>query len=174
MRFNDLEIRPPKKTDSPKAYLDFICAIIEENTYILIDKKPTLKEETAWFKERLKSISLNQEICLTAWDGKKVVANCQAIKDKWKDEKNVHLGIAIDKDYRGHGLGEFLLKELVRRAKKKLRPKNIYLKVFSDNNAAKGLYQKVGFRKIAHFPEWTYHKGKFVGHDVVLLSEWKE
>jgi hypothetical protein len=60
MRFNDLEIRPPKKSDSAKAYLNFISDIVDEDIYILIDKKPTLKEETRWLKERIKKIDKNR------------------------------------------------------------------------------------------------------------------
>ena len=103
MRFNDLEIRPPKKTDSPKAYLDFICAIIEENTYILIDKKPTMKEQKAWFAQRLSNVKKRREIFLTVWDGKIHVGNCHATKDLWKDNQNVAMGLAIKKAYRGKG-----------------------------------------------------------------------
>ena len=174
MRFNGLEIRPPKKSDSASSYLNFISKVIAEDGYILIDKIPTLAEERIWLKERLKNIWAKEEICLTIWDGKKVVGNSQAIKDRWKENTNVHVGIAIDRDYRGQGLGEMLLGEVIKQAKKKLKPKNIYLRVFSDNKVAKSLYKKLGFRKIAHFPEWTLHRGKYVGHDIMLLSEWKE
>lgn len=174
MRFNDLEIRPPKKSDSAKAYLNFISDIVDEDIYILIDKKPTLKEETRWLKERIKKISSKEELCSTIWDGKRVVGNSQAIKDRWKEDRNVHVGIAISKKYRAMGLGELLLREIIMQTKKQFKPKNIYLRVFSDNKIAKSLYKKIGFRKIAHFPEWTLHKGKFVGHDIMLLSEWKE
>lgn len=45
MRFGELDIRPPRKSDSVKAYLDFIGELIGEDTFILINKKPTLKEQ---------------------------------------------------------------------------------------------------------------------------------
>ena len=174
MRFNDLEIRPPKKSDSVLAYLDFINALIDENAYILINKKPTFKEQKKWVNERLENAKQKREIFLGVWDGSRHVGNCIAAKDRWKEEENIHVGLALSKDYRGRGLGEFLLRETILLAKKNFKPRNIYLRMFSDNKIAKRLYQKVGFRKIAHFPEWTYHNGKYVGHDYMLLKEWSE
>lgn len=174
MRFEDLEIRSPKKSDSPKLYLDFINSLIDEDLFLLIDEKPTLIQERDWLKTRLKNISNGTELCLSVFDGKKLVANAQAIRDKWKEKNNVALGLAISKSHRGLGLGEYLLRSIISLALKKFKPKNIYLRVFSDNKIAKSLYKKVGFRKIAHFPSWTLHKGKYVGHDYMLLKKFEE
>lgn len=170
MRFKGIEIRPPKKDDSVKAHRDHISELIKEGTFILIDKIPTMKEEEKWVKERLDNVKYGREIFLTAWDGKKHVGSCHATKDRWKDKGNVAVGISVRAGYRGMGLGEKLLRETIKLAKKKFKPKNIYLRVFADNRVAKSLYRKVGFRTIAHFPSWTLHKGKYVGHDYMLLK----
>ncbi len=174
MRFKGLEIREPKKSDSPKLYLDFINDIIEEDGFILINEKPTFNEEKKWLTDRIKNISNGSELCLSVFDLEKVVGNAQAIRDKWKDSGNVHLGIAISRNYRGIGLGEKLLRLLIVKTQLKFNPKNIYLRVFSDNKIAKNLYRKVGFRKIAHFPNWTKHKGKYVSHDYMVLKKFEE
>lgn len=170
MRFNGLDIRPPRKGDPVRAYRDFICGLIDEDVFIVIDRKPTMKEERAWLEAKLKSIRNGDHVFLTAWDGKRHVGNCEARRDLWKERGNVSIGLAIRKGYRGKGLGEKLLRETIRLAKKRFRPKNIYLRVFSDNKIAKSLYRKVGFRTIARFPAWTLHKGRYVGHDYMLLE----
>jgi RimJ/RimL family protein N-acetyltransferase len=171
MRFKGLEIRPPRKTDRAAAYRDFICELIDEEVFIVVDKKPTMKEERAWLDAKLKGIRKGDQLFLSAWDGERNAGSCEARRDQWKESGNVSLGLAIRKDYRGIGLGEKLLRQMIRMAKKKFRPKNIYLRVFSDNKVAQNLYRKVGFRKIAHFPSWTLHKGKYIGHDYMLLKE---
>ncbi len=171
MRFKGLEIRPPKKTDSPAAYRDFICGLIDEDVFIVVDRKPTMKEERAWLSAKLKGIRRGDQLFLTAWDGRMHAGNCEARRDLWKERGNVSIGLSIRKEYRGIGLGEKLLRETIMLAKKRFRPKNIYLRVFSDNKIAKRLYRKVGFRRIARFPGWTLHKGRYVGHDYMLLKE---
>lgn len=170
MRFKGLEIRPPRKTDRPEGYRDFICELIDEDVFIVIDRKPTLKEERGWLDAKLAGIRKGNQVLLTAWDGDAHAGNCEARRDSWKERGNVSIGLAVRKKYRGIGLGEKLLRETIRLAKTKFRPKNIYLRVFSDNKVAQNLYRKVGFRRIARFPAWTLHKGRYVGHDYLLLK----
>ncbi len=170
MRFKGLEIRPPRKTDHPAAYRDFICGLIDEDVFIVVDRKPTMKEERAWLDAKLKGIRRGDQLFLTAWDGRRHAGNCEARRDLWKERGNLSIGLAVRKEYRGIGLGEKLLRETILLAKKRFRPKNIYLRVFSDNKVAKNLYRKVGFREMAHFPAWTLHKGKYVGHDYMVLK----
>lgn len=171
MRFKGLDIRPPRRSDPVEAYLGFICGLIDEEAYIVVDKKPTMKEEKAWLDERLRLIKKGEEIFLTAWDGKTHAGNCSARRNRGKEKGNIELGIAVVKAYRGRGLGEKLLRETIRLAEKRFEPKNIYLRVFSDNKIAQSLYRKVGFRRIAHFPAWTLHRGRYVGHDYMLLRK---
>lgn len=160
-KFNGLEIRQIRKTDSVRAYLDFISELIDEGTYLSINKKPTMAEQKKWVNERRDGTRNNTSVFLSVWDGKKHVANCEGKKGRWKESGNVLLGIAILKKYRGKGLGEKLLREIILLSKKKLKPKNIYLNVFAKNKIALSLYRKVGFRELARFPKWYKHKGKY-------------
>jgi ribosomal-protein-alanine N-acetyltransferase len=56
--------------------------------------------------------------------------------------------IAVDKDYRGKGLGRQLLENLLKQAKERCIH-SITLEVRSSNEAARMLYQSVGFIQIA-------------------------
>jgi ribosomal protein S18 acetylase RimI-like enzyme len=171
MRFKGLEIRPPGRADPVRAYLDFIGELVDEDTFILVDRKPTMKEEEAWVDGKLRGIRAGREVALAAWDGTTLAGICEAKRDLWKERGNVGMGLAVRRAYRGRGLGEKLLRETIRLAKKRFRPRNIYLRVFSDNKIAKSLYRKAGFRELAHFPSWTLHRGKYLGHDYMLLKE---
>jgi RimJ/RimL family protein N-acetyltransferase len=171
MRLEEIEIRTPRKSDPVKAYLDFISELIDEDPYILINKKPTMKEQKKWFAERLRKIRNGELVSLTAWDGKKLVANSEASRDRGKDRDNVGMGLAVSKGYRGWGLGEKVLRALITLAKRKLKPHNIYLTVYSENKIARRLYGKVGFRMLARFPNWTLHRGKYRDHLYLILKK---
>ena len=166
-----IEIRPIKKTDSVQASLDFICELINEEVYILYNKKPTLKEEKKWFNDKLNELKYNQQVALTVWDGKKLVGICDAKKGRMKEVDNTLIGIAILKAYRGRGLGEKLIRAIIKLAKKKLKPKNIYLSAFAENKVALNLYKKVGFKEFARFQKWMKHNGKYYDSVYMLLKK---
>ncbi|MBI5046661.1 GNAT family N-acetyltransferase [Candidatus Micrarchaeota archaeon] len=164
-----IEIRELTKSDSLKAkqFIHFVSELVYEDTYLLIDKLPSLKFEKAWLKDKLKSIQSSNRVLLCAWHGKNLIGYCDAGREKYKNRNNVGIGLCVSKDFRGKGLGEKLLRAVIRLAKKKLKPKNIYLSVYSENKPAIALYKKLGFKEFARFPNWTLHKGKY--HDSIYM-----
>ncbi len=167
-----VEIVQLNKKISTKAILNFINQIIEENLYITYDKKVTLAQEEKWKKEKLEIIKNNEAIILFAVCNKKVVASLEARRERGKMRENVCCGIVIAKDFRGAGLGEYILQLLIKEAKRKLKLKNIYLIVFAENKPAIALYKKLGFTKLlARYPKWLKHKGKYIDQLVLLLVD---
>jgi ribosomal protein S18 acetylase RimI-like enzyme len=81
-------------------------------------------------------------------------------------------GITIKNGYRGIGLGKHLMKEIIKLAKKELKPKPkiIRLSVFPTNKAAIGLYKKLGFKKVAKIPKQIQYKEKLVDEIIILLK----
>ena len=155
------------KKSPTKWFLDYINIIVAEDTFLLHTRKMTLKQEEEWKKNTIKSVKAGKEIYLAAIYGKRVVGSCSATKNAGRESDNVVIGIAISKDFRREGLGEFLMRKTIAEAKKKLKPKNIYLHVAKPNKPAKKLYEKVGFREMAIFPKWMKYKGKY--HDVIWM-----
>lgn len=63
---------------------------------------------------------------------------------------SIHLGmIIVDSARRGQGLGTAFLRMVLTYARDILGMKRVTLRVFDHNAAAKGCYQKVGFREAA-------------------------
>ncbi len=164
-------IRPIRKTDRAEAFLDFISELIDEDTYLLVNKKPTLKEERIWLSNKRTAIKDKKEIAFTAWDGRILAGICDAKRGPFKQGDNVLLGIALRKKYRGQGLGEKLLRLTIASVKKMFKPKNIWLSVYRDNEVAQRLYKKVGFRTFARLPEWIKHKGRYLDEHYMILSK---
>ena len=147
---------------SVKALQSYINGIIAENAYIMMNKKATYSEEKKWKQDSLTGMKKGQKINLIALSGKRVVASFDARKGLWKDSCNVSMGASVAKDFRHGGLGEFMLRTIVKKARQKFKPKNIYLSVFGPNKPARTLYEKVGFRKMAVFPKWIKHEGNYI------------
>lgn len=167
-----VEVVQFNKNIPTSAFLKFINDIIDEDIYILHNKKYTLGEEEKWKREKLKAIKKNECVGLVALSGKRVVASLEARRERCKLSDNVSCGVAVSRDFRGVGLGERMLRTLIAEAKKKLKPKNIYLTMIAKNKPAFSLYKKVGFRKIiGRHPKWFRHKGRYLDQLTLLLVE---
>jgi len=146
--------------EDPRELQMFINSFVAGRDYLLMDKKVTLKEEKEWLKSTSKAVKSGKQIYLRAIHDGKMVASCTAVKGRYKEKGNVLLGIAVKNAFRGKGLGRVMLSEVIKRAKKKWRPHNIYLSYMKGNKRAKMLYESMGFKEFAVFPKWYDHYGK--------------
>jgi putative acetyltransferase len=156
-----------------KEFLDYINSLIEEDAKILLNKKVTLKEEKVWLKNNIELVKKKKQIMCIAEDkenGGKIVG-ISAIKMKKARENHVgELAISVRKEYRGMGIGKYLMKTTLGLAKKKLRPKIIELAVFENNEIAQNLYKKFGFKKVAKIPKQIQYKGKLIDKLIMILE----
>lgn len=63
-------------------------------------------------------------------------------------------GIILGPEYRSQGIGSDLLKNLIHLAKAQFNIELLHLQVYSDNEAAIGLYKKFGFTEFGNQPRW--------------------
>jgi ribosomal protein S18 acetylase RimI-like enzyme len=167
-----LKIREIKNSDLKrvKDFLDYINSLVEEEAMISINKKISLKEEKEWLKRNLKEIKGKKRVMIVAEDKNKIVGICEC---KLKEGRQSHvgeIGIGVRKEYRGIGLGKFLLSEILKLAKKKLKPKIFRLFVFETNKIAQNLYKKIGFKKVAKVPKQIQYKGKLISEIIMILE----
>jgi len=165
-------IRKISKSDlkNVKKFQDYINSLVEEKAMIKVNKKASLKEETEWLKEKLKEIKTHKEVCLLAEHENKIVGNTQIALD-WGRQSHVgDFGISIRKGYRNIGLGTYLAKELLKLAKKELkpRPKIIKLSAYSVNKPAITFYKNLGFKEVARIPKQAKIQGKLVDEIIML------
>ena len=166
IKIRKLSLKDLKKV---KEFQKLVNSLVEEESMILMNKKKTLKEEKEWLKENLKNLKKKKEVCLLIEDDGKIVG----ISDiKLRKERQNHVGefgISIEREYRGMGLGRRLMAEILKLAKKELKPKPkiIRLSVFSTNKIAQNLYKKF-FKKVARVPEQIQYKGKLVDEIIMI------
>ena len=169
-----IKIREISKGDlkNVKKFQDFVNSLVEENAMIKMNKKASLKEETEQLKGKLKQIKSKKEVALIAEDGEKIVANLQIALDWGRHEHVGDFGISVRKGYRNLGLGTYLTKELLKLAKKELkpRPKIIKLSAYAVNKPAIAFYKKLGFKEVARIPKQAGIKGKLVAEVIMLLE----
>ncbi|MCX6767265.1 MAG: GNAT family N-acetyltransferase [Candidatus Micrarchaeota archaeon] len=164
-------VRDISPNEDIRALCKFANDIIEEDVYILVNKKVSAAEEKAWLKGQVEKVRKGALVHLLAQSGRRIVGGCEARTERGRESKNVFLGIIVSKDFRGAGLGEILLKKTIELAKKRLKPELIYLTHMGPNDPARRLYEKTGFREVARLPKWTPYRGKRLDRVYMVLKK---
>lgn len=169
IKIRQLSVSDLKRTNDFKKYID---ALVFEDAKILMNQKTTLKKEKQWIKREIKNIEQRKSIVLVAKNKNNEIVGISDIGLEYGRKQHIgELGISIKKNYRGIGLGEFLMKEIIKLAKINLKPKPrvIRLSVFASNSPAINLYKKFGFKKVALIPKMFNYKNKFQDEIVMIF-----
>ena len=153
-------------------FQDFINSLVKEDAMIKVNKKQSLEEETEWLRGKIKQIKNKKEVALIAEYKDKIVGNTQIGLDWGRQEHIGDFGIAIRKGFRNLGLGTYLAKEVIKLAKKELkpRPKIIRLSAYATNKSAITFYNNLSFKEVARIPKQGKIKGKLVTEVIMLLE----
>ncbi|MCP4647259.1 MAG: GNAT family N-acetyltransferase [bacterium] len=166
-----VDIVPLSAKVPAKWLLDYINGVIEEDGYLQYDKPFNMNQQKEWIKNTLLGIQKGEQLYFAAVSGKRVIGSCSARREVGRGRDNVVVGIVVSKDFRGVGLGEFLMEKTIDAAKKNFKPNNIYLYVAGANKIAKKLYEKIGFVEFVRYPDWWIHKGKKIDSVGMLLKK---
>ena len=160
--------KDPRNVRKFQAYIN---SVIEEKALINLNKKLSLTQEKRFLEEQLRKVKSHKSVYLIAETNGMVVGTTQIFLNEGRGEHVGNFGIIIKKGYRGIGLGTFLMGEVIRLAKKRLKPKPKILKldVFPANKPAIALYKKYKFKKVAVIPKQREYKGKLHDELVMLL-----
>ncbi len=154
-----------------RKFQDFINSFVDEDAQIMMNEKVSLKEEKKWLEAKLENIRKGKAVFLIAEYDSAVVGTAGIDLGIWRQSHIGNLGITIRKSYRGIGLGTYLMKEIIKLAKKELnpKPKIIKLDVFPGNKPAIALYRKCGFKIVVKVPKQIYFKGQLRDEIIMLL-----
>lgn len=158
--------------EDAKDFQRLINPIVKEGAFILRDMPVSIAEEKRWLSERLDANRAGKEIFLKALIDGKLIGCCNATQGRFMERGNVDLGIMLEKQWRGKGIGKLLLEESISLSKKKWKPRNIYLMVVSENKEAVKLYTFMGFRVVAVLHSWINRKGKY--YDILIMTQNKK
>lgn len=146
--------------------LQFVNKLSKEDTYLSFypGKIITRDEEEIWLKRQIEKIKNKIDILYWAICDDRIVGAVDIHRGNSVREWHVGtIGLMVDSDLRGEGLGKFLLNLIMEKAKD-AGIRTAILGFFSDNEIAKNLYEKVGFVQYGSLPDGVYRKKKFSDH----------
>lgn len=147
--------------------LNFINKLADEDTFILVNKRFTRKEEEKYLKDRLKGRKKKNSFDMVALYDGKIIAKGDISRKEKRQEHVGELAISVNREFRDEGLGSVLMEELIILARDFLKLKILSLRVFGNNQRAIHVYQKLGFKKCGQIPKALLYKEKY--EDEVLM-----
>ena len=165
-----ITVRDEKLLDNFTAeqFQEFINSLINENALILRDKEVSLKEEERWLKNIKRKIKNKSVVLVLLVDKEKIAGICEVRRKPFRQSHNVDFGLAVRREYRGKGYGRALLKKGIEEALSYLKAKNLWISYIDGNIPAKNLYEKLGFKEVFRFKEYS-RVGNYLRDEVLLL-----
>jgi len=154
----------------PDKFLAYINNLIDDSSAMIpLRVKKTLEQEKEWLTDMLSIVMLSRMVILVAERDNKIVGGAEISLCPERKEHIAEFSISIIKDYRGCGLGSYLLSKIIGMAESlKPKPTTIRLSVFSSNKHAIALYQKHGFRMTARIPNQFEFGGQLIDEIIML------
>ena len=142
---------------------DFLLSMPEDFQRFVDD---ITKEE-----ELIKNYAEGPNYLLAAYLDGQIIGNCSLNFCRHvKDQHRAVVGIAIQKEYWGIGVGTVLMGEMINLAKNTEGIEQVELGVISINERAKNLYTKMGFKKVGTIPRQLKLKdGTYLDEDLMIL-----
>jgi putative acetyltransferase len=156
-----------------RATLEAMIEIAKTSEYVLQTsadfQKKTLEEQEAFIERAIKAPT---SFFLLALHCGKVIGSCDFVN--FKDSKRSHrggLGISVDYDFRGEGIGEGMMKALIQSAKIFSQIKFIELDVMEPNTGTLKMYLKLGFKVLHTTPQaYQLSNGDLVANHMMRLE----
>lgn len=161
-------IRVMGKNDTDGIF-DVWDSIVEENDFILKDKKADRSKREEWTKKHLQGMTEGRSLMIVAEVNEKIIATSNLERCRGRMNHVADFGVAILKQFRGKQLGTKLTRHVLRIAKKD-NIKIARLNLMETNKTAFSLYKKLGFKKNGLLPKGIKRKGKYIG----LVEMYKE
>ena len=144
------------------ALLVFVNRLVKEDTFLTLTGQPkTIEEERLWLKSNIDNIKSGRTILVWAVYNHRIVGQCDVVRGGSRDWHTCTIGLMVDRDFRGEGIGKFLFEYILKQAKKMPGLKIAKLYIFDDNEIGKSLYQKFSFKEFARLPAGFYRRGKY-------------
>lgn len=164
-------LRLPQESDA-KDLQQYVNQLSQERTFVSFQgEQMSLEEEQEYLDELLKQMKEKKGLLLLAFTNDELIGNL-SLHLKERTEKHIGvLGISVKNGFRNLGLGTELLKQLLQLAKQELPDMEIVtLSVYANNDRAKHVYQKLGFKPYGSLPNGVKREEGYFDHDYMYLA----
>lgn len=161
----NIEIRLPKISDLQMMW-EYINKISKERTFIRFQgEEISLKEEEEFLISQIEKIKNHTAVLLMLLiDDKLAGVSGIMLKDKIESHVGV-FGITIDEDFRGQGFGYKLMGAVIDEAVKNIPVLEIITLVcYEENQTARKLYEKFGFKEYGNLPKGIKRASGYSNH----------
>ena len=145
-------LRSPEVTDA-QAAVDYLRQVNGETHFLTRypEEVTVTMEEEAVFLQRQLDHPVSFQIA--AFDGDRVAAMCgvNQVSDRAKTRHRSTLGITVRQEFWGCGLGTQMIEQCITAARR-AGFEQMELGVYSDNDRARHLYEKLGFQQTGSLP----------------------
>ncbi len=158
--------------NQPEKFQKFTNSLVAEDAMILVDTKKSKKDREEWLKGKISKVKKHKVVYLVAESNGEIAGTCNAELLRERMNHISGFGIGVRKNFRGIGLGKYLMESIIKMAKTELKPspKIIELEVFEGNKPAIALYKKMGFKAVAKIPNRIQYKGKLITEIIMQLE----
>ena len=116
----------------------------------------TAEKEREWIKGVRES---ENSLVISCYIDDEIAGNCDiTFKTGSKTSHRATVGVSIQKKYWNNGIGTAMFNELIKAAKVHKGTEIIDLEMVEDNNRAKALYEKFGFKAVSVKPNYFKQK----------------
>lgn len=141
-------------------FLHLINSLVEEKAMIMINEKQTRDSEINWISQ-LSGVERDKIAALIAEVDGRLVGSCQINPKKGYLAHLGSLGISLLDGYRDIGIGQEMMLEAEKQAKR-LGVEVVELEVFSANARAIHVYEKVGYKVTGRVPNAVKWNGGYM------------
>lgn len=161
-----VEIRPARPSDA-RSYMQMWSGIVAEGRYV---RSETVSHPLRVYRSRFRRSWTEHEAQIVAIEGDRVVGHVYVMREPHPVTRHVAtLGIAVEAEHRGRGIGSALLAEALGWARERGVAK-LVLSVYPDNERAIGLYRKFGFTEEGRLARQSRKAYGYV--DEILMAVW--
>lgn len=156
------------KMDDTEDCMHLINSVLEENHFLMKINKVSIKEEEQWLEKQIINMQNDKMIRLHVEVDGKVLGGVDVDREEGEAQQHIgDIGIVLAKEIRNMGLGTKLINTVYELAKQKMGIEVMRIEYVKGNEAAKHVYEKLGFKEIGVLPKARKSKGKY--NDEVLL-----
>jgi len=158
-------VRYPESSDAPEM-TDYINKLSDERTFITYQgEHENLESEANYLNSVLGKIQKKKSVHLLVFVEQQLAGIAGVdLGDKINSHVGI-LGISIDQEFRGKGIGKILMENILTESADQLKQMKILtLGVFSNNAFAYNWYKKLGFKDYGNLPKGVKLENGYVNH----------